>query len=133
VLAELIKADEPVRWIVEDARIFVEREIRRGRTYDVIIMDTPPIGMASETLELLKLVDLTFYLLRYNYSQKLFIEHANQLKAKKGLKNFYAIYNGISEKEMKYGGYGYGYYTDTGEKKPLLERIFGGSRNRAAI
>jgi len=112
---------------------FSDMVLSLKQEYDVIIMDTPPIGMASETLELLKLVDITFYLLRYNFSQKMFIEHANQLKAKKGLKNFYAIFNGISEKEMKYGGYGYGYYTDTGEKKPLLERIFGGSRNRAAI
>jgi len=37
-------SDKPVRWIVEDARIFVEREIRRGRTYDGIIMDPPAFG-----------------------------------------------------------------------------------------
>jgi hypothetical protein len=34
---------------------------------------------------------------------------------------------------MQYGGYGYGYYSEQAEKKPLLTRIFGGSRNRAAI
>ena len=37
-------ADKPVRWIVEDARVFVEREIRRGRSYDGIIMDPPAFG-----------------------------------------------------------------------------------------
>lgn len=37
-------ADKPVRWIVEDARVFVEREIRRGRSYDGIIMDPPVFG-----------------------------------------------------------------------------------------
>lgn len=37
-------ADRPVRWIVEDARIFVEREIRRSRRYDAIIMDPPAFG-----------------------------------------------------------------------------------------
>jgi len=37
-------ADKPIRWIVEDARIFVEREIRRGRMYDAIIMDPPAFG-----------------------------------------------------------------------------------------
>lgn len=37
-------ADKPIRWIVEDARIFVEREIKRGRKYDAIIMDPPAFG-----------------------------------------------------------------------------------------
>ena len=37
-------ADRPIRWIIEDARIFVEREIRRGRAYDAIIMDPPAFG-----------------------------------------------------------------------------------------
>lgn len=37
-------ADKPIRWIVEDARTFVEREIRRGNTYDGIIMDPPAFG-----------------------------------------------------------------------------------------
>ncbi|MEI8249135.1 MAG: class I SAM-dependent methyltransferase [Candidatus Taylorbacteria bacterium] len=37
-------ADKPIRWIVEDARIFVEREIKRGRKYDGIIMDPPAFG-----------------------------------------------------------------------------------------
>lgn len=37
-------ADKPIRWIVEDARLFVEREIRRGRRYDAIIMDPPAFG-----------------------------------------------------------------------------------------
>lgn len=37
-------ADKPIRWIIEDARLFVEREIRRGRSYDAIIMDPPAFG-----------------------------------------------------------------------------------------
>lgn len=36
--------DRPVRWILDDARIFVEREIKRGRKYDGIIMDPPAFG-----------------------------------------------------------------------------------------
>ena len=36
--------DRPIRWIVEDCRKFVEREIRRGRRYDAIIMDPPSYG-----------------------------------------------------------------------------------------
>jgi len=41
--------DKPIRWIVEDARIFVEREIKRGRKYDGIIMDPPAFGHGPES------------------------------------------------------------------------------------
>ena len=37
-------SDAPVRWIVDDCAKFVEREIRRGRRYDAIIMDPPSYG-----------------------------------------------------------------------------------------
>ncbi len=36
--------DKPIRWILDDAQTFVEREIKRGRTYDSIIMDPPAFG-----------------------------------------------------------------------------------------
>ena len=35
---------KPIRWILDDARVFVEREIKRGRKYDAIIMDPPAFG-----------------------------------------------------------------------------------------
>ena len=34
----------PIRWIVDDCGKFVERELRRGRRYDAIIMDPPSYG-----------------------------------------------------------------------------------------
>ncbi len=34
----------PIRWIVDDCVQFVEREIRRGRRYDAIVMDPPSYG-----------------------------------------------------------------------------------------
>ena len=36
--------DAPIRWLVDDCRKFVEREIRRGNKYDAIIMDPPSYG-----------------------------------------------------------------------------------------
>jgi 23S rRNA (cytosine1962-C5)-methyltransferase len=36
--------DRPIRWIVDDAQAFVAREIRRGRTYDAMILDPPRFG-----------------------------------------------------------------------------------------
>ena len=37
-------SDAPIRWIVDDCAKFVEREIRRGKTYDAMIMDPPSYG-----------------------------------------------------------------------------------------
>ncbi|MBR7185676.1 MAG: class I SAM-dependent methyltransferase [Clostridia bacterium] len=37
-------ADAPIRYIVDDCRKFIEREIRRGNRYDAIIMDPPSYG-----------------------------------------------------------------------------------------
>ena len=37
-------SDAPIRWIVDDCKKFVEREIRRGNKYDAIIMDPPSYG-----------------------------------------------------------------------------------------
>ena len=34
----------PIRWIIDDCGKFVEREIRRGRKYDAVIMDPPSYG-----------------------------------------------------------------------------------------
>jgi 23S rRNA (cytosine1962-C5)-methyltransferase len=39
--------DKPVRYIVDDAIKFVEREIRRGNKYDAIIMDPPSFGRGA--------------------------------------------------------------------------------------
>jgi len=37
-------ADAPIRWILDDARKFAAREVRRGRTYHVILVDPPKFG-----------------------------------------------------------------------------------------
>lgn len=34
----------PIRWIIDDAILFLKREIKRGRSYDAIIMDPPSFG-----------------------------------------------------------------------------------------
>jgi 23S rRNA (cytosine1962-C5)-methyltransferase len=36
--------DKPIRWIVDDARKFADREVRRGRHYDGILLDPPKYG-----------------------------------------------------------------------------------------
>ena len=41
-------SDRPIRWIVDDCAKFVQREIRRGRRYDGIIMDPPSYGRGPD-------------------------------------------------------------------------------------
>jgi 23S rRNA (cytosine1962-C5)-methyltransferase len=58
--------DHPIRWIVDDVNKFLNREIRRGRRYDAILLDPPSFGRGKggelykieqallETLDLVK-------------------------------------------------------------------------------
>jgi 23S rRNA (cytosine1962-C5)-methyltransferase len=36
--------DRPIRWLVDDARAFVAREVRRGRRYHGVVLDPPTYG-----------------------------------------------------------------------------------------
>lgn len=40
--------DAPIRWILDDARKFVAREVRRGRTYHVVLVDPPKFGRGPD-------------------------------------------------------------------------------------
>jgi 23S rRNA (cytosine1962-C5)-methyltransferase len=40
--------EAPIRWILEDARKFVAREVRRGKSYHVILVDPPKFGRGPE-------------------------------------------------------------------------------------
>lgn len=53
----------PVRWLVDDCIKFVEREIRRGNHYDIIIMDPPSYGRGPGG-EVWKLEDEVYHLCR---------------------------------------------------------------------
>jgi 23S rRNA (cytosine1962-C5)-methyltransferase len=39
--------DAPIRWLVDDAAVFVAREVRRGRRYHGVVLDPPSYGHAS--------------------------------------------------------------------------------------
>ncbi len=53
-ISELSK--KPVRWLIDDARKFVAREIKRGGKYDAIIMDPPSFGRGAKS-EIWKIED----------------------------------------------------------------------------
>ncbi|MEQ1648297.1 MAG: class I SAM-dependent methyltransferase [Hyphomicrobiaceae bacterium] len=40
--------DAPIRWILDDAKKFVAREVRRGRTYHMILVDPPKFGRGPD-------------------------------------------------------------------------------------
>jgi 23S rRNA (cytosine1962-C5)-methyltransferase len=40
--------DAPIRWILDDARKFVAREVRRGKSYHLILIDPPKFGRGPE-------------------------------------------------------------------------------------
>ncbi len=67
-------ADAPIRWLVDDCVKFVERELRRGNTYDGIIMDPPSYGRGPKG-EIWKMEESIFS----------FIELASGLLAKDAL------------------------------------------------
>lgn len=88
--------------------------------YDVVILDTPPVGLVSETLDIMAMVDCSLFVFRQNFSQRSFVDAVNGLKTNRGLKNIFAVFNGAESTNVAYGygysyGYGYGYYDD--EKK----------------
>lgn len=56
-------AEAPVRWIVDDCVKFAEREIRRGKTYDAVIMDPPSYGRGPRG-EIWKIEDSIYPLLQ---------------------------------------------------------------------
>ncbi|MDX2223126.1 MAG: class I SAM-dependent methyltransferase [Rhodospirillaceae bacterium] len=41
-------SDAPIRWIVDDARKFAAREVRRGRSYHMLLIDPPKFGRGPE-------------------------------------------------------------------------------------
>lgn len=55
-------SDAPIRWLTDDCVKFAEREIRRGNTYDAVIMDPPSYGRGPKG-EIWKMEDQIYSLL----------------------------------------------------------------------
>jgi capsular exopolysaccharide synthesis family protein len=79
--------------------------------FEVIIMDTPPIGLVSETMDLLRFSDVNLYIVRQDYTHKKYLLMINDLYANDQVRDFYAVFNGIRAGGDVYdfGGYNYGY------------------------
>ena len=77
--------------------------------YDYIIIDTPPVGLLSDGLVLMKHADLTMFVLKAGYSKKDFVEIAHQIVEKNDVKHLTFILNSVNNKNIP-AGYGGGYY-----------------------
>ena len=79
--------------------------------YDYIILDTPPVGMVSDALELTPYCDATLYVVRQNVTKREMLTLVNNKHKRGELSNISIVFNGF-ENKAKYGydyGYGYGY------------------------
>lgn len=119
----------PSELILSDAMGDLITELKQH--YDYIILDTPPVGLVSDALELAQYADVTLYIVRQNYTKKDMITLLNTRVQRGELANASIILNGY-ENKAKYGtayGYGYGYgaysngYHDEGDKVSFWKEI----------
>ena len=79
--------------------------------YDYIILDTAPVGIVSDTLQISRTADLTVYVCRADYTPKSNFALLNGLAEEKKVPNPCVVLNGIDMSKRKYGYYyGYGRY-----------------------
>ncbi|MCD8296302.1 MAG: polysaccharide biosynthesis tyrosine autokinase [Prevotella sp.] len=79
--------------------------------YDYVLIDTAPVGLVADTLQIAKSADLTVYLCRADFTPKVSFSMINALAEDKKLPNLCIAINGIDLSRKKYGYYyGYGKY-----------------------
>lgn len=116
----------PAELIISDAMGEMIEELKK--IYDYIILDTPPVGLVSDALELAQFCDATLYLVRQGITKKGMLSVVNEKHKRGELHNISIVLNDF-ENKSKYGygynyGYGYGFYSHDEEsstsKKDIL-------------
>jgi len=84
------------------------------REFDVVIIDTAPVGLVSDAITLGKYADATVYIVRHDYTQKRQIQLIEDLYKSEKMPAMSVVINDIKIKlgyggYYGYGGYGYGY------------------------
>lgn len=77
--------------------------------YDYVILDTPPVGLLSDALALMKFSDLNVYVLKAGFSKKDFVDIAHTIVEKNNVKHLVFLLNNVNVKNIP-AGYGGGYY-----------------------
>lgn len=84
--------------------------------YDYVIVDTAPVGLVSDTLQIGRIADVTVVVCRADYTEKNAFIEVNELADSKKLPNLCVVLNGIDMSKRKYGyAYGYGRYGKYGK------------------
>ena len=76
--------------------------------YDVIIVDSAPVAMVSDSFALDKYTNATVYVTRANFTQRKHIKFMNRISANKQLKNMCVVLNDTKPSSDNTYGYGYG-------------------------
>lgn len=80
-------------------------------TYDYVLIDSAPVGLVTDTLQIGRVANATVFLCRANYTPKEAFDYINDLAKEKKLPNMCVVINGIDMSKKKYGYYyGYGRY-----------------------
>uniref|UniRef100_A0AB33JG63 non-specific protein-tyrosine kinase n=1 Tax=Prevotella sp. GTC17262 TaxID=3236797 RepID=A0AB33JG63_9BACT len=84
--------------------------------YDYVLIDTAPIGLVTDTLQISRVGDATVYMCRADYTAKESFGLINSLHNEKKMPNMCIAINGIDMSKRKYGYYyGYGKYAKYGK------------------
>ena len=80
-------------------------------TYDYVLIDSAPVGLVTDTLQIGRVANATVFLCRADYTPKEAFDYINDLAKEKKLPNMCVVINGIDMSKKKYGYYyGYGRY-----------------------
>lgn len=80
-------------------------------SFDYVILDTAPVGMVTDTLLIGRVADLSVYVCRADYTNKVEYTLINDLADNNKLPNLCTVINGLDMNKKKYGYYyGYGKY-----------------------
>ena len=93
-------------------QLFVELR----QNYDYVIVDSAPVALVGDSYLLHRLVDMTIFVTRANYTAYDLIDFINQTHMQQRLPKMVAVLNGVDAKKIGYG-YGYGYGSTAKNKK----------------
>ena len=83
--------------------------------YDYVILDTAPVGLVTDTLQIGRVADVTVFVCRADYTPKSSFGLLNTLAKEQKLPNPCVVLNGVDMSKRKYGYYyGYGKYDKYG-------------------
>lgn len=77
--------------------------------FDIVIVDSAPIGLVTDAHVLSPMCDATIYLVRHTYSPKNLLKRFDQNNEITPLKNAAIIFNGVKNRGFTSNNYGYGY------------------------